>query len=155
MKRGRLAHSMLLRLSRMQEHSQNFEERRITAPPVRLMRCRPVDNAQLVKRQGRFGEFISCRIIPSAIHQQETIGVNAATGCGGEIVVKKFTPRKSLLWLRDIIRSATGFWTSRSWKKCPQCGKPFLLEKTTKKGTTRRCADESADTRATAAATCD
>src|SRR6266480_375150 len=27
-------------------------------------------------------------------------------------------------------------------EKCPQCGKPFLLEKTLKKGTTRRCADE-------------
>src|SRR5207249_1007743 len=35
------------------------------------------------------------------------------------------------------------FWDKPVSGTCPQCGAPFLLEKTTKKGTTRYCANET------------
>ncbi|HEX7721095.1 MAG TPA: type I DNA topoisomerase [Pyrinomonadaceae bacterium] len=117
---------------------------RITAPPVPIDEKCPVDNAQLVKRQGRFGEFISCSNYPKCKYiKQETIGVKCPRpGCGGEIVVKKSRRGKVFYGCANYPKCDTVFWDKPVEEKCPQCGKPFLLEKTTKKGTTRRCADE-------------
>ena len=117
---------------------------RITAPPVPIDEKCPLDNAQLVKRQGRFGEFISCSNYPKCKYiKQETIGVKCLRpGCGGEIVVKKSRRGKVFYGCANYPKCDTVFWDKPVPEKCPQCGKPFLLEKTTKKGTTRRCADE-------------
>jgi len=117
---------------------------RITAPPVPIDEKCPVDNAQLVKRQGRFGEFISCSNYPKCKYiKQETVGVKCTRpGCGGEIVVKKSRRGKVFYGCANYPKCDTVFWDKPVLEKCPQCGKPFLLEKTTKKGTTRRCADE-------------
>ncbi|HBB94254.1 MAG TPA: type I DNA topoisomerase [Blastocatellia bacterium] len=117
---------------------------RITAPPVPIDEKCPVDDAQLVKRQGRFGEFISCSNYPKCKYiKQETIGVKCPRpGCGGEIVVKKSRRGKVFYGCANYPKCDTVFWDKPVLEKCPQCGKPFLLEKTTKKGTTRRCADE-------------
>src|SRR5438477_1324167 len=117
---------------------------RITAPPVPIDEKCPLDDAQLVKRQGRFGEFISCSNYPKCKYiKQETIGVKCPRpGCGGEIVVKKSRRGKVFYGCANYPKCDTVFWDKPVPEKCPQCGKPFLLEKTTKKGTTRRCADE-------------
>ncbi|HEY0347898.1 MAG TPA: topoisomerase DNA-binding C4 zinc finger domain-containing protein, partial [Pyrinomonadaceae bacterium] len=117
---------------------------RITAPPVPIDEKCPLDDAQLVKRQGRFGEFISCSNYPKCKYiKQETIGVKCPRpGCGGEIVVKKSRRGKVFYGCANYPKCDTVFWDKPVLEKCPQCGKPFLLEKTTKKGTTRRCADE-------------
>jgi DNA topoisomerase-1 len=117
---------------------------RITAPPVPIDEKCPVDDAQLVKRQGRFGEFISCSNYPKCKYiKQETVGVKCTRpGCGGEIVVKKSRRGKVFYGCANYPKCDTVFWDKPVLEKCPQCGKPFLLEKTTKKGTTRRCADE-------------
>ena len=45
-------------------------------------------------------------------------------------------------WLEAYVQAYKAHWDKPVQEKCPQCGKPFLLEKTMKKGTTRRCADE-------------
>ena len=117
---------------------------RITAPPVPIDENCPLDNAQLVRRQGRFGEFISCSNYPKCKYiKQETVGVKCTRpGCGGEIVVKKSRRGKVFYGCANYPKCDTVFWDKPVLEKCPQCGKPFLLEKTTKKGTTRRCADE-------------
>ncbi len=117
---------------------------RITAPPVPIDEKCPLDNAQLVQRQGRFGEFISCSNYPKCKYiKQETIGVKCPRpGCGGEIVVKKSRRGKVFYGCANYPKCDTVFWDKPVLEKCPQCGKPFLLEKTTKKGTTRRCVDE-------------
>jgi DNA topoisomerase-1 len=117
---------------------------RITAPPVPIDEKCPLDEAQLVKRQGRFGEFISCSNYPKCKYiKQETVGVKCTRpGCGGEIVVKKSRRGKVFYGCANYPKCDTVFWDKPVLEKCPQCGKPFLLEKTTKKGTTRRCADE-------------
>ncbi|MFN2579037.1 MAG: type I DNA topoisomerase [Pyrinomonadaceae bacterium] len=117
---------------------------RITAPPVPIDEKCPLDEAQLVRRQGRFGEFISCSNYPKCKYiKQETIGVKCPRpGCGGEIVVKKSRRGKVFYGCANYPKCDTVFWDKPVAEKCPQCGKPFLLEKTTKKGMTRRCADE-------------
>ena len=117
---------------------------KLTAPPQLLDEKCPVDDAQLVKRWGRFGEFISCSNYPKCKYiKQETTGVKCTRpGCGGEIVVKKSRRGKVFYGCANYPKCETVFWDKPVEEKCPQCGKPFLLEKTTKKGTTRRCADE-------------
>jgi DNA topoisomerase I len=117
---------------------------RITAPPVPIDEKCPVDNAQLVKRQGRFGEFISCSNYPKCKYiKRETTGVACSRpGCKGELTVKRSKRGKVFYGCSEYPKCETVFWDKPVIEKCPQCGAPFLLEKTTKKGTTRRCANE-------------
>jgi DNA topoisomerase-1 len=117
---------------------------KLTAPPVPLDEKCPVDGAQLVKRQGRFGEFISCSNYPKCKYiKQETTGVRCPRpGCGGEIVVKKSRRGKVFYGCANYPKCEIVYWDKPVQEKCPQCGAPFLLEKTTKKGTTLRCANE-------------
>src|SRR5438045_4638725 len=116
---------------------------RITATPVPIDEMCPVDGAQLVKRQGRFGEFISCSNYPKCKYiKQETTGVKCPRpGCGGDIVVKKSRRGKIFYGCSNYPKCDSVFWDKPVEEKCPQCGKPFLLEKTTKKGTTKYCSD--------------
>jgi DNA topoisomerase-1 len=116
---------------------------RITAPPEPIDEKCPLDDAQLVKRQGRFGEFISCSNYPKCKYiKQETTGVKCPRpGCGGELVVKKSRRGKVFYGCANYPKCDAVFWDKPIEEKCPQCGKPFLLEKTTKKGTTRYCSD--------------
>ncbi|MGZ8846762.1 MAG: DNA topoisomerase family protein, partial [Pyrinomonadaceae bacterium] len=95
-------------------------------------------------RQGRFGEFISCSNYPKCKYiKQETTGVKCPRpGCGGDVVVKKSRRGKVFYGCANYPKCDTVYWDKPVQEKCPQCGKPFLLEKTTKKGTTRKCADE-------------
>src|SRR5947208_1994945 len=110
---------------------------RITAPPVPIDEKCPLDNAQLVKRQGRFGEFISCSNYPKCKYiKQETVGVKCPRpGCGGEIVVKKSRRGKTFYGCANYPKCETVYWDKPVTEKCPQCGKPFLLEKTDRKST--------------------
>jgi DNA topoisomerase-1 len=117
---------------------------KVNAPPVPIDEKCPVDDAQLVKRQGRFGEFISCSNYPKCKYiKQETTGAKCPRpGCGGDIVVKKSRRGKLFYGCANYPKCDTVYWDKPVQEQCPQCGKPFLLEKTLKKGTTRRCADE-------------
>src|SRR4051812_27002491 len=116
---------------------------KVTAPPQPLDENCPVDGAQLVKRWGRFGEFISCSNYPKCKYiKQETTGVKCPRpGCGGELVVKKSRRGKIFYGCANYPKCDSVFWDKPISEKCPQCGKPFLLEKTTKKGVTKYCSD--------------
>src|SRR6476620_2286874 len=116
---------------------------KLTAPPQPLDEKCPLDDAQLVKRWGRFGEFISCSNYPKCKYiKQETTGVKCPRpGCGGELVVKKSRRGKVFYGCANYPKCESVFWDKPIEEKCPQCGKPFLLEKTTKKGTTKYCSD--------------
>jgi DNA topoisomerase I len=115
-----------------------------SAPPVPLDEKCPIDGAQLVKRQGRFGEFISCSNYPKCKYiKRETTGVACSRrGCKGELIVKRSKRGKIFYGCSEYPKCETVYWDKPVPQKCPQCGAPFLLEKTTKKGTTRRCANE-------------
>src|SRR5580765_5881182 len=116
---------------------------KVSAPPQPLDENCPLDGAQLVKRWGRFGEFISCSNYPKCKYiKQETTGVKCPRpGCGGELVVKKSRRGKVFYGCANYPKCDSVFWDKPIEEKCPQCGKPFVLEKTTKKGTTKYCSD--------------
>src|SRR3989441_1165043 len=118
---------------------------KLTAPPEPIDEKCPVDGAQLVKRQGRYGEFISCSNYPKCKYiKRETTGVACPRpGCKGELIVKRSRRGKVFYSCSEYPKCETVFWDKPVAGTCPQCGAPFLLEKTTKKGTTRYCANET------------
>jgi DNA topoisomerase-1 len=111
--------------------------------PVEGETC-PVDGAQLVRRHGPYGEFISCANYPTCKYiKRETTGVACPRpGCKGEIVVKKSKRGKYFYGCSEYPKCDVVYWDKPVAEPCPQCNAPFLLEKTTKKGTTRTCARE-------------
>jgi len=111
--------------------------------PIEGETC-PVDGAQLVRRHGPYGEFVSCANYPSCKYiKRETTGVMCPrAGCRGEIVVKKSKRGKAFYGCSEYPKCDVVYWDKPVAEVCPQCNAPFLLEKTTKKGTTRTCARE-------------
>ncbi|HKZ77793.1 MAG TPA: type I DNA topoisomerase [Pyrinomonadaceae bacterium] len=117
----------------------------VAPKPVPLDEKCPVDGAQLVRRVGRYGEFISCSNYPKCKYiKQESTGVKCPRpGCKGELVVKKSKRGKAFYGCSTYPDCDRVYWDRPISERCPQCGAPFLLEKTTKKqGTFRYCANE-------------
>jgi DNA topoisomerase-1 len=116
----------------------------VAAAPVPLDEMCPVDGVHLVRRQGRFGEFVSCSNYPTCkFIKRETTGIACPrAGCKGEIVVKKSKRGKVFYGCSEYPKCDAVYWDRPVDEPCPQCRAPFLLEKTTKKGTTRSCANE-------------
>ena len=117
----------------------------VAAAPVPLDEKCPEDGANLVRRQGRFGEFVSCSNYPVCKYvKRETTGVACPKpGCRGEIVVKKSKRGKAFYGCSEYPKCDAVYWDKPVQEPCPQCRAPFLLEKTTKKGTTYTCANET------------
>src|SRR5713226_2093413 len=117
---------------------------KLTKPPEPIDEKCPVDGAQLVKRFGRFGEFVSCSNYPKCKYiKRETTGIACPRpGCKGELLVKKTKRGKAFYGCSEYPKCEIVYWDKPVTEPCPRCGAPFLLEKTTKKGTTRSCAKE-------------
>jgi DNA topoisomerase-1 len=116
------------------------------APPVELDEICPNDGAKLVRRQGRFGEFVSCSNYPKCNYiKRETTGVPCSRpGCKGEIVEKKSKRGKAFYGCSEYPKCDVVFWDKPVPIPCPNCNAPFLLEKTTKKeGTINICVNEN------------
>jgi DNA topoisomerase-1 len=60
----------------------------------------------------------------------------------GEIVVKKSKRGKAFYGCSEYPKCDAVYWDKPISEPCPECRAPFVLEKTTKKGTTRSCANE-------------
>jgi DNA topoisomerase-1 len=111
--------------------------------PIEGETC-PVDGAGLVRRVGPYGEFISCANYPTCKYiKRETTGVACTkAGCHGELLVKKSKRGKFFYGCSEYPKCDAVYWDKPISEPCPQCNAPFLLEKTTKKGTTRSCVRE-------------
>jgi len=119
----------------------------VSKPPEPIDEKCPLDEAQLVKRWGRFGEFIACSNYPKCKYiKRESTGIHCPRpGCKGELIVKKTKRGKAFYGCAEYPKCETVYWDKPVPEACPQCGAPYLLEKTTKKGTTRSCAKEECD----------
>ncbi len=117
-------------------------------PPVELDEECPKDGAKLVKRTGRYGEFVSCSNYPKCDYvKRETTGIACPKpGCKGEIVVKKSRRGKVFYGCANYPKCDAVYWDKPIDEACPKCSAPFVLEKTTKKeGTFRYCQNEDCD----------
>jgi DNA topoisomerase I len=121
----------------------------VAAAPVMLEEKCPECGSQLAIRHGPFGEFTACSTYPDCKYiKRETTGVPCPKpGCKGEILVKKSKRGKIFYGCSEYPNCDSVFWDKPMAEACPQCGKPFLLEKylAKKEETVRYCSEESCD----------
>ncbi len=104
-------------------------------PPVPLDEKCPKCGEHLMLRNGQYGEFISCSGYPKCKYiKQNTIGVKCPKCHEGDIVEKK--ARRGNLFYGCSEYPKCDFTANYKPvdKKCPECGSPYLLEKTLKSG---------------------
>ncbi|MEN8257266.1 MAG: type I DNA topoisomerase [Thermodesulfobacteriota bacterium] len=99
----------------------------------------------MVYKHGRFGRFMACSAYPKCKNiKSETTGVKCPEdGCQGEII-KKVSKRGKVFYSCDQYPKCTfALWDKPVAEMCPDCGLPYLLEKSTKKdGLHLRCSDK-------------
>jgi DNA topoisomerase-1 len=110
--------------------------------------CPQCGQAKMVLKEGRFGEFISCSNYPKCKYiKPKTVGVPCPKpGCGGELIERRSKRGKVFYGCIKYPDCDFVVWNKPVPEPCPQCGAPFLLEKSTKReGLVRYCNEESCD----------
>jgi DNA topoisomerase-1 len=109
----------------------------------------PRCNANLVIKQGRYGEFTACTKYPECKYvKHKTTGVKCPKDAdkGGEVVERKSKRGKTFFGCSNYPDCDFVLWNRPIAEKCPQCGAPFLTEKITKKhGRQLICNNEDCD----------
>ncbi len=109
----------------------------------------PRCGANLVIKQGRYGEFTACTKYPECKYvKHKTTGVKCPKDAdkGGEIVERKSRRGKIFFGCSNYPDCDFVLWNRPINEKCPQCGAPFLTEKITKKhGRQLICNNEDCD----------
>jgi DNA topoisomerase-1 len=109
----------------------------------------PRCEANLVIKQGRFGEFTACTRYPECKYvKHKTTGIACPkdTDKGGEIVERKSRRGKVFFGCSNYPDCDFVLWNRPIEEKCPKCGAPFLTEKITKRhGRQLICNNEDCD----------
>ncbi len=94
----------------------------------------PECGSALTVKNGRFGRFIACSRYPECKYTR-SIGIGIACpepGCDGEIVEKKSRKGKIFYSCSRYPRCKYALWNRPYPLSCPECGHPFLVEKSSK-----------------------
>lgn len=104
----------------------------------------PKCGGDLVRKHGRYGEFIACNNYPDCKHiHKETIDVDCPKDkCKGEIQVRKSRRGKIFYGCTEYPKCDFVSWNKPTGEPCPQCKAPTLYEKTTKQTHKHYCADK-------------
>ena len=109
----------------------------------------PRCNANLVIKQGRFGEFTACTSYPECKYiKHKTTGVKCPKDAdkGGEVVERKSKRGKSFFGCSNYPDCDFVLWNRPIDEPCPKCDAPYLVEKITKKlGRQLLCNNEDCD----------
>ncbi len=111
----------------------------VAAQEVELDENCPNCGDKLVKKMGRYGEFIACRQYPECRYiKPNGTGVTCPECKQGELVERKSKRGKTFYACDRYPDCNFVLWQKPIPEACPDCGTPYLLEKTTKKSGTRR-----------------
>ncbi len=116
----------------------------VAAAPQPIDEYCPDCAGQLAVKQGPYGEYTGC--LNCKYIKRETTGVACIReGCGGEICVKKSRRGKVFYGCGNYPKCDAVFWDKPVMQACPQCQKPFTLEKynAKKDETMHYCSDEA------------
>jgi DNA topoisomerase-1 len=132
--------------------TQNFKKDE-NGTVIPIEKEEPVDSGEkcekcgkpMVYKHGRYGKFLACSGYPECKHiRAETTGVKCPEeNCEGELVQKVSKRGKVFFSCSTFPKCKFATWDKPIPKECPQCGKPFLLEKKTKEGTVLQCMDNT------------
>jgi DNA topoisomerase-1 len=106
--------------------------------------CDKCGGAMVIKT-GRFGRFIACSNYP-ACKTTRSLGTGVTCprqGCGGQLVEKRTKKGRVFYSCANYPKCDYALWERPLPKACPQCGAPFVVEKTVKGGEPKtRCIAE-------------
>ena len=109
----------------------------------------PRCQANLVIKQGRYGEFTACTKYPECKYvKHKTTGVKCPKDAdkGGEVVERKSRRGKVFFGCSNYPDCDFVLWNRPFDEKCPKCDAPYLVEKITKKhGRQLLCNNETCD----------
>jgi DNA topoisomerase-1 len=109
----------------------------------------PRCGANLVLKQGRYGEFTACTKYPECTYiKHKTTGVKCPKDAdkGGEIVERKSKRGKIFFGCSNYPDCDFVLWNRPVAEPCPKCQAPFLVEKVTKRhGRQLICNNEECD----------
>ena len=92
----------------------------------------PLCGNPLVKRKGRYGEFVACSNYPECkyIKKEEVTQkeVCDCPNCGGKIVERKSRKGKIFYGCANYPKCKTAFWDMPIGKKCPECGEMLVTK---------------------------
>jgi DNA topoisomerase-1 len=125
----------------------DFKESMVKKEVIPLDEKCPTCGAQLVQRHGRFGLFVACSDYPKCKYvkkEQTDTGIACPNACGGTILKRKTRRGRFFYGCGSFPKCRYATWDEPVPRPCPKCGKPFILQKTTKKeGTYVHCMDEA------------
>ncbi|TYB80821.1 MAG: type I DNA topoisomerase [Kosmotoga sp.] len=79
----------------------------------------PKCGSPLIKKRGRYGEFIACSAYPKCKYTRNVRAEGSCPECGG--VVEKMRSKKGKTYFK-CISCGKMYWNEPSMEKCPQCG---------------------------------
>jgi len=100
----------------------------------------------LVRKHGRYGEFIACSNYPKCkFVKRQTLDIPCPEkGCTGELVARRTKRGKTLYGCSRYPECKFTAWDKPVAEPCPSCGSSLLLEKFSKKsGPIRYCPNEA------------
>jgi DNA topoisomerase-1 len=108
--------------------------------------CPQCGKAKLAVKDGRFGAFTACSNYPKCKYiKPKTVGVPCPKpGCGGELSERRSKRGKVFYGCVKYPECDFVLWNKPIPEECPQCGAPYLVEKSTKReGLIKYCNDEN------------
>ena len=119
---------------RVEEAFSDMEKK---APEETGEKCPECGNP-LVKRKGKYGEFVACSNYPECKYikkeEVEIVEVCDCPNCNGKIIEKKSRKGKVFYGCNNYPKCKTAYWDKPIDKKCPECG-----EMLTEKNNTVKC----------------
>ncbi len=116
----------------VQEAFQNMEKKEAEETGETCPEC----NSPLVKRNGRYGEFVACSNYPTCKYikkeEKQIIEVAKCLKCGGSIVERKTKRGKVFYGCNNFPKCKTAFWDKPIDEKCPTCDSQ-MVEKNNEK----------------------
>ena len=92
----------------------------------------PLCGSPLVKRKGRYGEFVACSNYPECkyIKKEEVTQkeVCDCPNCDGKIIERKSRKGKLFYGCANYPKCKTAYWDMPIGKKCPECGKMLVTK---------------------------
>lgn len=95
----------------------------------------PECGSPLVKRTGRYGEFVACSNYPECKYikksEKQVIEVCNCLKCDGKILERKTRRGKTFYGCSNFPKCKEAYWDKPTGEKCPNCGE-MLIEKDNK-----------------------
>ena len=92
----------------------------------------PVCQSPLVKRRGKFGEFVACSNYPECKYikkeEKEVVEICDCPKCSGHILERKTRKGKIFYGCSNFPKCKEAYWDKPLGKKCPECHEMLVLK---------------------------